>query len=86
MIDNRKEHAAESHREYFTVASLAKHWGCSTETVYSLLKRGKLKGFKPGKDWRITDTARIEYETCGGVPDLPGRKLPRMSSPVYRVT
>lgn len=72
--------------EYFTVASLAEHWGCSTETVYSLLKSGKLRGFKLGKDWRITDEARIEYETCGGVPDQPRRKLHRMSKPVLRVT
>lgn len=72
--------------EYWTVASLAEHWGCSTDMVYSLLNSGKLRGFKLGKDWRITDEARIEYETCGGVPDKPQRRLPRMNKPVLRVT
>ena len=72
--------------EYWTVASLAEHWGCSTDMVYNLLREGKLRGFKLGKDWRITEEARIEYETCGGVPDQPKRRLPRMSKPVLRVT
>lgn len=71
---------------YHTVASLAERWGCSTDMIYNLLREGKLQGFKLGKDWRITDAARIEYETCGGVPDQPRRKLPRMSKPVLRVT
>lgn len=71
---------------YHTVASLAELWGCSTDMVYSLLKDGRLRGFKLGKDWRITDEARIEYETSGGVPDKPKRRLPRMSKPVLRVT
>lgn len=72
--------------EYWTVASLAKHWGCSTDMVYSLLQAGKLRGFKLGKDWRITDAARVEYETCGGVPDLPKRKATYSRRPVLRVT
>ena len=75
-----------SNEKYFTPATLAAHWGCCIETVYDLLRAGKLRGFKLGKDWRITEEARIEYETCGGVPDRPQRKLPRMTKPVLRVT
>lgn len=72
--------------EYYTPATLAERWGCHRETVCDLLRAGKLRGFKLGKDWRITDEARIEYETCGGVPDQPRRKPVRRGKPVLRVT
>lgn len=55
----------ESHANdniYYTPQALADRWGISKETVYQLLRGGKLKGFKLGRDWRITDEARIAYE------------------------
>lgn len=55
-----------SNPEYYTPASLAEKWGCHTETVCDLLRAGKLKGFKLGHQWRISDGARLEYETTGG--------------------
>lgn len=76
MNQNTKELINRSQTDYFTVAELAELWRCSSDMVYSLLKSGKLRGFKLGKDWRITDEARVEYETCGGVPDVPTR-IPR---------
>ncbi len=47
---------------YYTPESLATKWGCSKFTVYELLRKGALRGFKLGRDWRITDDARIAYE------------------------
>ena len=48
--------------EYYTPQSLAAKWGCSKDVVYDLLRTGKLQGFKLGRDWRISDSARLAYE------------------------
>lgn len=32
----------------FSVATLADHWGCGTDTVYSLIRSGDLRAFKLG--------------------------------------
>ena len=48
--------------EYYTPQSLATKWGCSKDIVYDLLRTGKLQGFKLGRDWRISDAARLAYE------------------------
>lgn len=47
---------------YYTPETLAERWQCSKFTVYELLKKGALRGFKLGRDWRITDAARRAYE------------------------
>lgn len=49
-------------QEYYTVPELAARWRCSADVVYDLLRQGKLRGFKLGSSWRITDEARIQYE------------------------
>ena len=36
---------------YYTPASLAARWGCSKDLVYDLLRQGRLRGFKLGRDW-----------------------------------
>lgn len=72
--------------EYYTPAELAERWGCCLDLIYSLLKSGKLKGFKLGHGWRITDDARLEYETCGGVPDAPKPKLRGTGKKITRLT
>lgn len=46
----------------FTVEELAARWGCNTSTVYFMLERGKLRGFKVGREWRISGTAIETYE------------------------
>jgi excisionase family DNA binding protein len=71
--------------EYYTPATLAQKWGCHIETVYDLLRTDKLHGFKLGKDWRIPDSARAEYESSGWVPERKNR-LPKMTRPVTRLT
>lgn len=71
---------------YFTPASLAKRWGCCIDIIYDLLKSGKLRGFKLGKDWRIPDDAREAYEKFGGVPEVPEPKLRGRGKVLTRIT
>lgn len=62
----------------YTVTELAEIWKCSTDIIYDLLTQNKLEGFKLGRTWRISDTARLAYEQRGA--DQPkvnkGRKRP----------
>ena len=60
----------------YTPATLAERWGCNVCTVYDLLRTGKLKGFKLGKDWRITEEAKAAFEVAGGAGSerKPGRR------------
>lgn len=32
----------------YSVATLAAHWGCGTDTVYALVRSGELRHFKLG--------------------------------------
>ena len=47
---------------YYTPQELADLWKCSISTVYTMLRQGKLSGFKLGRDWRITESAVRAYE------------------------
>ena len=47
---------------YYSVVTLADKWGCSPDLVYSLLRQKKLRAFKLGHDWRISEQARLDYE------------------------
>lgn len=47
---------------YYTPRTLAQTWDCSPDVVYDLLRTGKLKGFRVGRRWRVSDEARLEYE------------------------
>lgn len=47
---------------YYTVKTLAELWQCPESTIYTLIKTGRLKAFKVGVSWRISDKARISYE------------------------
>jgi excisionase family DNA binding protein len=41
--------------QIFTVADLANRWHLSKLTIYRMLERGDLPGFKLGNSWRITE-------------------------------
>ncbi|WP_423202433.1 helix-turn-helix domain-containing protein [Intestinimonas timonensis] len=47
---------------YYTPRTLSQTWDCSPDVVYDLLRTGKLKGFRVGRHWRVSDEARLEYE------------------------
>ena len=46
----------------YTVDTLAARWMCSTDVIYDLLRRKKLKGFKVGTAWRISADAVNRFE------------------------
>ena len=46
----------------YTVPELADHWKVSPFTVYRLLERRELPGFKIGKVWRISAATVTAYE------------------------
>ncbi|WP_367347536.1 helix-turn-helix domain-containing protein [Sphingobium yanoikuyae] len=52
--------------QVFSVASLADHWGCGTDTVYSLIRGGSLRAFKLGGKLlriRADEVERFECQT-----------------------
>lgn len=54
-------------RPAFTLAALAHRWSCSTDVVYDMLRKGILKGFKVGSNWRINAAEVDKYEQGGTV-------------------
>lgn len=46
----------------YTVNTLAEHWSCSPDFVYAGLQSGRIRGFKLGRSWRISEDAVREYE------------------------
>lgn len=61
-IPEHKTATPANQQVYYTPQELADLWKCNISTVYDLLRRGKLVGFKLGRDWRITDEAVQTYE------------------------
>lgn len=49
-----------------TVAEVASRWRCGTDSIYRMIKAGKLKAFKIGSDIRIREAEVIRYEEGGG--------------------
>lgn len=45
-----------------TPEEVAARWRCSPDTVYRALAAKTLKGFKVGRQWRITEEAVAAYE------------------------
>lgn len=52
--------------QVFTVAEAAKYLKVHEQTIYKLLRTGKLKGAKVGKDWRIHKDVLDDYLKKGG--------------------
>lgn len=46
----------------YTITSLAEHWQCSRDVIYDMIRRGDIKPFRVGRDYRISaaEVARIE--------------------------
>jgi excisionase family DNA binding protein len=49
----------------YTVADLAVRWTTPASTIEAMLRRGDLRGFKVGRQWRVTDLAVAEFEQTG---------------------
>lgn len=50
----------------YSVAELAQHWKVNDPTIYKMIKSGKLKAFRVGVGYRITDKAVREFEAGVG--------------------
>ena len=49
-------------KKWITVAEAAEKSGYSMRTIQRLLQEGKLKGWKPGRDWFTTLEAVMAYK------------------------
>lgn len=52
-----------------TVTQVAHRLGVHRKTVLRELARKKLRGFKAGRDWRVTPEAVVEYQHGSVDPD-----------------
>ena len=55
-------------KRYYSVEEVAELWGVSKQAIYVLLRTGRLRGFKPGRDWRISAEALKDYESTPIAP------------------
>lgn len=46
----------------YTVKELTERWKCSRDVIQDLLADGRLKGFKVGRNWRISLAEIERYE------------------------
>lgn len=87
-------HSIPSHRKgrymetIYTLEEAAKHLKVTSRTLYTYIYNGKLKALKIGKEWRIKESALIEFmDGTGGKVSKPnsgnrtgGRKKKTVSS------
>lgn len=61
----------------YSVATLAEHWGCGTDTIYSLIRGGELRAFKlGGKLLRIRNDEVERFECQNTACNDTGASLP----------
>ena len=48
---------------YYTPQQIATQWRVGYPTVLGMIREGKLRAFRAGREWRVTDEALREYET-----------------------
>lgn len=51
----------ERYDDILTIEDLAEALKIGTTQAYKLVRSGKIKAFKEGKDWKISKTAIIAY-------------------------
>lgn len=51
----------EQYDDILTICELAEIMKIGTTQAYRLVRSGKIKAFKEGKDWKIPKNALIEY-------------------------
>lgn len=52
-----------------TVSEVAARWKCGTDSVYRMIKSGRLKAFRIGQDYRIREAEVERYEDGGGADE-----------------
>ena len=53
----------------YTVPELARRWKVHTVTIYRMLERRELPGFKIGKAWRVSADTVTAYEQLTTLPN-----------------
>ncbi len=53
--------AMQQKHPYLSVEDVARRFGVNTTTIYRLVKRGKLPGFKVGSQWRFSEYRLDEW-------------------------
>lgn len=67
----------------FTVEAVAAHLDCAEQTVYRLLTRGTLKGFKVGSAWRVSEPELLAFMARQAVaPPSPAPELEPPADPL----
>jgi excisionase family DNA binding protein len=56
--------------EIFTVTELSRHLRVHPTTIYRLLRRGLIPGFRVGSTWRFSRSAIEEWEHGQGLAEL----------------
>ena len=52
--------------KYYEIEDIVKMLKLTRRTIYNYIKDGKLKAFKVGREWRITETDFLEFiKGCG---------------------
>ena len=52
-----------------SIQEVADRWGVGYQTVQTLVHKGKLKAFKPGREYRITQDAVAAFEQGAPEPE-----------------
>ncbi len=53
---------SENSTIFFTVASIAQRWQCSSKKVRRMIERRELAAYRFGGQWRIRDVDLMTYE------------------------
>lgn len=53
----------ETYDDILTITDVSEILKTGTTQVYKIVRSGQLKGYKEGKDWKITKQALIRYVT-----------------------
>lgn len=61
----------------YTPQQIATRWGVGYQTVLSMIREGKLHGFRAGREWRVPVEALREYETRA--PEPKKQKINRIN-------
>lgn len=61
--DGREYFMFETYDDILTITDVAEILKTGTTQVYKIVRSGQLKGYKEGKDWKITKQALIRYVT-----------------------
>ncbi len=47
----------------YTILDLAERWSCSKDIVYDLIRRGEIKPFRLGREYRVRAEEVARFET-----------------------